>query len=257
MKAFLCPVPTKAGVNVWFLYCQTGKRSLPFQGSMTTDYSIHPPCGFQVLSFETVLLLSSPFIWCKHLPLSGTLEALDVQDALVETRGRTMEQCQSSINLLTSPLSTTDPHNAFSLCLLPVLKPLLRLANQGFDVVLSCFFCQRESKPRRRKVLQTAVKATIIPLCYMGQSPLPWQGYHCLCLTPSLFPLSESSFLEDKIRHILLFCCLCINLFLICQVANKLPAPRVTAPDKTGLCSTSCVVLWPLNMIGSLFLFFF
>lgn len=51
-----------------------------------------------------------------------------------------------------SPLSTTDPHNAFSLKFLLALKPLLRLANLSFDVVLLCFFCQKEGAKEERSV---------------------------------------------------------------------------------------------------------
>lgn len=65
-----------------------------------------------------------------------------------------------------SLLSTTDPHSVFSLKLLRALKPLLRLANLSFDVVLLCFFCQKEGAKEERSITDSCV-ATIIPSCYM------------------------------------------------------------------------------------------
>lgn len=124
-----------------------------------------------------------------------------------------------------SPVSTTDPHNAFSLYLFPALKPLFRLANLGFDVALPCFFCQREGAKEERSIADscenhhnslilhglalTALARMLLCLSVLSLTNLRSLFFSdCSSTLPIyFFSFSYPSLLQDKVQvHIILFC---------------------------------------------------
>ena len=56
-----------------------------------------------------------------------------------------------------------DPHNGFSLYLLPALKPLLRLADLRFDVVQLCFYLSEKGSRRPERHCRQLLKPPYFP----------------------------------------------------------------------------------------------
>lgn len=179
---------------------------------MFFDWGSHFPKGPRLLTLSpppSVWLTNLPPLrqccFCRSLRLlrtlaasvpPGTLEALDVWDALVENQ----RENYGAMLVKRKPLSVSSVDLRPTQCLLPALKPLLRLANVGFDVALPCCFSQRASQGREKHCRQL-----LKPPSYPRGA---WVGPRCIG-TDAVVSLFNS------IMHSLCFLSIAVQLCLL------------------------------------------
>lgn len=162
----------------------------PSKGLQPLTSLSYPPCGLQTSPPSDNTPFVNSYIRCKRLlcllflePLRQWMSEMPLQKPAGEL-WNSINQVETSQQHF---LCQTRSHT------MPSLSAFFQFSNRFLDLqiwslMLHCLASfVREREPRRRGVLQTGLKANIIPSRYMGQPSLPWQGCCCVSLISLYF----------------------------------------------------------------------